>query len=99
MPFVFMAALSLGAAVWLYRSQPHRTSLVHGARDRVTRLRRGSPLDRSSTGAVPLSMRTDLVGIRGWLFVYVIGLGMQPLHRLVLTIGVLIINARPLWRG
>jgi hypothetical protein len=99
MPFVLMAAVSVCVTLWLYRSQPHRASVVQGARDRVTRLRRGSPLDLSSTGDAPMSVRSDLVGIRGWLFVYVIGLGMQAFHGLVLTIGALIINTRPTLAG
>jgi hypothetical protein len=44
-------------------------------------------------------MRTDLVGIRGWLFGYVIMLGVQALHSFGLTIAALIIKARPSLAG
>jgi Protein of unknown function (DUF2569) len=39
------------------------------------------------------------VGIRGWLFVYVTGLGLLALHDLELTVAALVVEARPSLAG
>jgi Protein of unknown function (DUF2569) len=57
----------------------------------------GFPLPRASVphGDAPILMRPGLAGIRGWLFCYVIILGLQALHSFGLTIAALIIKVHP----
>lgn len=97
MPFVLMAVVTVCVTVWLSR-QASVVQSEQAVPDRATPRLLRSPFHRSSTGDAP-PMRSDLVGIRGWLFVYVIMLGLQALHDLGVTVAALVINARPSLAG
>ena len=49
----------------------------------------------SKLSDAPIPMRSGPAGIRGWLLVYVIALGVQALHDLGLTVAALVVHARP----
>jgi hypothetical protein len=85
-PFVFLAAVA-AATVYVIGSRPRETA---SAAFRVF-----SPTGiRSSSVAEP-----NLVGIRGWLLLYVVGLAAELAHGVALTIGSLVIYAKPSLEG
>ena len=86
MPFVFLAALA-AATVYLLRVRgPETSSQALGFRS-PTAIRSGS------------GSRTSLVGIRGWLLLYMAGLAAELAHGLALTIGSLVTYAKPSLAG
>jgi hypothetical protein len=80
-PFVFLAAVAL-ATVYIVRSR--RVEASAGALGVVSQVR-----------GAGLVARTRLAGIRGWLLLYVLGLAAELAHGLALTIGSLVIYAKP----
>jgi Protein of unknown function (DUF2569) len=84
-PFVFLAAVAL-ATVYISRSR--RAEASAGALGVISQVR--------GTGSVA---RTSLVGIRGWLLLYVLGLAAELAHGLALTIGSTVIYAKPSLAG
>lgn len=98
MPFVLMAVVSGAVAVWLF-GFPSRPA--HGG-DRPPRLanpRRAILVVRPTAGDVAMLVRPSPAGIRGWLFCYVVLLGLQALHSLGLSVAAPIIKARPALAG
>jgi hypothetical protein len=85
-PFVFLAALA-AATVYVLRSRRREASAVA--------LGVFSP----SAGRSGSVARARLVGIRGWLLVYVVGLAAELAHGLALTIGSLVIYTKPSLAG
>ncbi|HEY2354459.1 MAG TPA: DUF2569 family protein [Gaiellaceae bacterium] len=79
MPFVFLAAV---AATTLYLLRVRRSQTAAGV---------CSPVALRSTSV----SHRSLVGIRGWLVVYTVGLAAALAHGLALTIGSVIVYARP----
>lgn len=82
MPFVFLVAV---AAATGYLLRVGRAETSAGA------LAVLSPT-ASSAGSVG---RPGLVGIRGWLLLYVVGLAAELAHGLALTVGSLVVYAKP----
>lgn len=86
MPFVFLAAVAVAGAY-------------------LVRVRRGESATASagvSTSAAIGSgsvAKPRLVGIRGWLLVYMIGLAAEVAHGLALTVGAIVISANPSLAG
>jgi hypothetical protein len=80
-PFVFLIAAAL-ATVYIVRSRHAEASA--GELGVVSQVR--------GAGS---EARTSLVGIRGWLLLYVLGLAAELAHGLALTIGSVVIYARP----
>ncbi|HEY8310857.1 MAG TPA: DUF2569 family protein [Gemmatimonadaceae bacterium] len=80
MPFVFLAAVVGATAYLLHARRAESSSLALGVRSPVA--------IRSTSGS-------RLVGIRGWLLVYMVGLAAELAHGLALTIGSLVIYAKP----
>jgi hypothetical protein len=87
-PFVFIAAVA-AATVYLLRIRRLETSFQALGVCSPTAMRSGSG---SRT-------RTQLVGIRGWLLLYMVGLAAELAHGLALTIGSLVIYAKPSLAG
>jgi hypothetical protein len=85
-PFVFLAAVS-AATAYLLRIRRLETSTQALGVCSAAAIRSGS-------GA-----RARLVGIRGWLMLYMIGLAAELAHGLALTIGSLVIYAKPSLAG
>lgn len=86
MPFVFLAAVAVVTA-YLVRVRRLETSApASGARS-------------SSAISFGSGSRTRFVGIRGWLLLYVVGLAAELAHGLALTIGSLVIYAKPSLAG
>ena len=85
-PFVFLAALGAGTVYLLRSRRPVAAAGVVGISSR----------DGIRPGSIA---RRRLVGIRGWLLVYVLGLAAELAHGLALTIGSLIIYRSPRWRA
>jgi urease beta subunit len=81
-PFVFLAAVA-AASGYLVRFRRTETS--------------SQALDVCSPTAIRFGSgsRTRLVGIRGWLLLYIVGLAAELAHGLALTIGSLVIYAKP----
>jgi hypothetical protein len=86
MPFVFLAAIA-AATVYLLHSRRQEASSQALRVCSPTAIRFGS-----ATG-------TPLVGIRGWLALYMVGLAAELAHGLALTIGSLVIYAKPSLAG
>lgn len=86
MPFVFLVVVA-AATVYVLRSRRPQTASAT--------LRVFSPLG-SRSGSV---VERKLVGIRGWLMLYMIGLAAQLAHGLALTIGSLVIYTKPSLAG
>jgi hypothetical protein len=85
-PFVFLAAVAAAGAYLLHVRRAESSSLTLAVR---------SPIAiRSFSGS-----RTRLVGIRGWLLLYIVGLAAELAHGLALTIGSLVIYAKPSLAG
>ena len=85
-PFVFLAAVA-AAAVYLVGSK--RPEISAGA------LGVFSPSGIHTASGES----TRLIGIRGWLLIYVLGLAAELAHALALTIGSLVIYAKPSLAG
>jgi hypothetical protein len=83
-PFVFLAAVVGATAYLLHARRAESSSLALGVRSPVA--------VRSTSGS-------RLVGIRGWLLVYMVGLAAELAHGLALTIGSLVIYAEPSLAG
>jgi hypothetical protein len=83
-PFIFLTAAAL-ATVYIVRSR--RAEASAGALG-VVQARGAGSVAQSS-----------LVGIRGWLLLYVLGLAAELAHGLALTIGSLLIYAKPSLAG
>ena len=81
MPLIFLTAAAL-ATVYIVRSR--RAEASAGELGVVSQLR-----GAGSTA------RTSLIGIRGWLLLYVLGLAAEFAHGLALTIGSLVIYTNP----
>jgi hypothetical protein len=86
MPFVFLAGVA-AAAAYLWRGRHQQTAPRARGRLSPTAIRSG------------LVAQPGLVGIRGWLAVYVVGLAAELAHGLALTIGSLVIYAKPALAG
>jgi hypothetical protein len=82
MLFVFLAGAAVATAYLLRGRHPQTAPREPG----------GSSLTASRPG---LATGRRLVGIRGWLALYVVGLAVELAHGLALTIGSLVIYARP----
>ena len=66
----------------------------------LLRLRRAETAPVTSGGLWPASqVKPALVGISGWLLVYVVGLAMELAHGLALTIGSVVIYSKPSLAG
>ncbi len=66
----------------------------------LLRLRRPATAPSTSGGFWPASqVRPALVGISGWLLVYVVGLAIELAHSLALTIGSVVIYSKPSLAG
>jgi hypothetical protein len=81
-PVVFLAALAAATGYLLHVRRAESPSLARGVCS-LTGIRTGS------------GSRTRLVGIRGWLRFYMVGLAAELAHGLALTIGSLAIYAEP----
>ena len=86
MPFVFLFAC---AAATVYVLRGRRTATAAGALGVFSPARL-----RSGSRAQP-----NLVGIRGWLLLYVFGLAAEVAHGLALTVGSLVIYSKPSLAG
>lgn len=85
MPFIFLTAAALAT---VYIVQSRRVEASAGALGVVSQLR-----------GVGSEAQTSLVGIQGWLLLYVLGLAAELAHGLTLTIGSLVIYAKPSLAG
>ena len=85
-PFVFLAAVAAASAYLVRVRRPQTSSQGLGV---------CSPTASRSASRSP----TRLVGIRGWLLIYVVGLAAELAHGLALTIGSLVIYAKPSLAG
>jgi len=85
MPFVFLSAVAAATVYVLRRSRPQSTAEPFFV--------------CSSTGIRSGLVRVRLVGIRGWLLVYMVGLAAELAHGLALTIGSLVIYTKPSLAG
>lgn len=86
MPFVFLAAVA-AASVYLLRSRRSETSVAAPGVFSPVGIRTG-----------PVA-QTKLVGVRGWLLLYMLGLAAELAHGLALTIGSMVIYIRPSLAG
>ena len=86
MPFVFLAAVA-AATAYIVRVR----HLEHSAASLGVRT---PGAIRSASGS-----SARLVGIRGWLLLYVVGLAAELAHGLALTIGSLVVYAKPSLAG
>ena len=86
MPFVFLAAVAAATTYLLQVRRAERSSLVLGV-STPTAIRFG------------FWSRARLVGIRGWLLLYVVALAAELAHGLALTIGSLVIYSKPSLAG
>lgn len=86
MPFVFLAAVAT-ATVYVLRGSRPQTSAAAGGVFAPLGIRAGS------------AARPGLVGIRGWLLLYVLGLAAELAHGLALTVGSLVIYSQPSLAG
>lgn len=86
MPFVFLAAVA-AATAYLLRFRRPEASFQALAVSPASSIRSGS------------ESQTRLAGIRGWLLLYIVGLAAELAHGLALTIGSLVIYAKPSLAG
>lgn len=84
-PFVFLAAVAGSVAYFVRGGRPQGATAI-GA------------LAPTSIGA-GASTRREPVGIRGWLLLYMVGLAAELAHDLALTVGSLVIYAKPSLAG
>jgi hypothetical protein len=84
-PFVFLVAVA-AATVYLLRRKPETAAGAFGG--------------FSSTGVLAGSpAQSKLVGVRGWLLLYMVGLAAELAHGLALTVGSLVIYTKPSLAG
>ncbi|TCC44398.1 DUF2569 family protein [Kribbella pittospori] len=101
MPFVLMAIMSGGVSMWLFGFPFRRASMSHWSQavsGRRVADQRGIRGRRAPTDHLPTLM-PELAEVRGWLFCYVIALGVQTLHSFGLAVAAIIIKARPALAG
>jgi hypothetical protein len=84
-PLVFLVAVA-AATAYLVRIRRRETAEALGVLS-PTGIRSGS------------ESRTRLVGIRGWLLLYTVGLAVELAHSLALTIGAMVIYTKPSLAG
>jgi hypothetical protein len=85
-PFVFVIAVAAATAYLLRSKSPTSAAVALGV--------------STSTGIRSRSVAQHrLVGIRGWLLLYVVGLAAELAHGLALTIGSLVIYTKPSLAG
>jgi len=85
-PVVFLVAVA-AATAYVFRSRRRETAAGALGGLSPAGIRAGS------------AARPELVGIRGWLLLYVVGLAAELAHGLALTIGSLVIYAKPSLAG